>query len=91
MVIQELREEIANINPEAILWDNLDECIVGISVDGRVLYDTHRLLYYFTTVEELSEEDALEHINYNIIGSYVGEFTPLHVILNLHNNLSFGG
>ena len=28
-------------------------------------------------MQDMSEEDALEHFDYNIAGSYVGETTPI--------------
>ena len=135
------REEIANINPQAILWDGLDEAIIGMvkrqngvlsfydsngeitpelaeyhydpdnyeegddlydkwgraEFDGVVAYDMYAILRIFAkdmevTAEDLAdyegwpEEDikmsmALEHFSYNTDGAYVGEFTPIHIVL----------
>jgi hypothetical protein len=30
----------------------------------------------------MSEEDAYEWVGYNILGVYVGEFTPIHIYTN---------
>jgi hypothetical protein len=29
--------------------------------------------------EEMTEEDALEHWDYNVYGAYVGEKTPIYI------------
>ncbi len=79
MEVQDIRERITEYNPEAILWDGLDSCIIGMSTDGRAIYSLDSLVEYFQIYEEMSEEDAVEYVDYNIVGAYVGEFTPIHM------------
>lgn len=75
----DIREQISEYNPEAILWDGLDSCIIGMSTDGRAIYSLDSLLNHFQIHEDMSEQDAREHIDYNIVGAYVGEYTPIHM------------
>ena len=37
------RAKIAEVNPDAILWDGLDEAIVGITQDNVAVYDIHKM------------------------------------------------
>ena len=133
------RDEIANLNPNAILWDGLDEAIIGLakrdslgpvifynasgeinidldegfyeqfeetddkydvwgrpSFDGVVVYDTGVIINILSKdmeidegelIEDMSEEQmkylmALEYFDYNISGAFVGEHTPIHLIID---------
>jgi hypothetical protein len=134
------REEIANINPQAILWDGLDEAIIGMAkrqngvlsfydsngeitlvldefhydpdnydegddlydkwgrkeFEGIVAYDMVKILEILAKDMEIDETDesyedwseeeikmsmALEYFSFNTDGAFVGEFTPIHIVL----------
>jgi hypothetical protein len=52
-------------------------------LDGPVaVYDYELLVQLFMERDEMSEEDAVEYIDYNILGAYIGERTPL--VLHMH-------
>lgn len=78
MEVQEVREWVSNRNEEAIFWDYLDECIIGMSFEGKVIYSIPLMVDHFMQ-EGMDEEEAMEHISYNILGAYVGTFTPIHI------------
>lgn len=76
----DVREEVAEFNFEAMFADGFDDAVIGIDTYGRVVYD------YDKCVDILMEEDddleyidAIEHMDYNVTGAYVGEFTPLFI------------
>jgi hypothetical protein len=73
-----LREKVAEMNPEAILWDGLDDAIIGISVDDRAVYGLNKMILLFQQ-QGMSEEEAIEWMDFNIISAYVGEYTPIHI------------
>jgi hypothetical protein len=79
MEVQEtnIRDTISELFPEAIFWDNLDNSIIGVSTDGRVIYSMYSMMAHFK--ETMSEEEALEWIDFNILNVYVGEWTPIHI------------
>ena len=66
--------------------DGFDEAIIGsITSYGRgetVLYSTQKILEVLMDRDGMTEEDALEFFNYNIIGSYNGNGMP--AFLNDH-------
>lgn len=56
--------------------DGLDDAIIGVEEKTMVLiYSVSKCLEILQ--KEMSEEDALDHFNFNIFGSYVGEKTPI--------------
>jgi hypothetical protein len=73
-----LREKVADMNPEAIFWDGLDDAIIGISIDNRTVYGLNKMILLFQE-QGMSEEEAMEWIDFNIISAYVGEYTPIHI------------
>jgi hypothetical protein len=73
-------EKITENNPDAILWDDLDEAVIGFTTDYVAVYDLDKLSECLLKQNsDWSEQDALEWIDFNILGAYVGEHTPLHI------------
>tara|TARA_A100001515_G_scaffold119691_1_gene102410 strand:- start:253 stop:489 length:237 start_codon:yes stop_codon:yes gene_type:complete len=59
--------------------DGFDKAIIGVQegIQPRLVYDLWKMVDILK--EDMSEEDALDHISYNITGAYVGESTPVIV------------
>jgi hypothetical protein len=74
----ELREELPE---DAIVFDNMsyDGSIIGVTTDGRVVYDFDKMVYELMQDEEWDYEDAVEWIEYNTIRAlpYAGENGPI--------------
>jgi hypothetical protein len=75
----DIRESINEINPNAILWDDMDDAIVGISDDGRVVYDINKMEYIIHDKDGMTFDEAAEWVNFNILSAHLGEFTPIHI------------
>jgi hypothetical protein len=73
------RTKIKEINPQAILWDGLDNCIIGITEEACAVYDIHRMEVELMKQNDWDWETAAEYVEFNILQSYGGEFTPIHV------------
>jgi hypothetical protein len=73
------RHMVADINPQAHLWDDLDECIIGITEEGCAVYDIHKMEKELMKTGDMTWEDAAEYVEFNILRAYIGEFTPVHV------------
>lgn len=56
-----------------------DEAIVGVSTDGRIVYDYDKVITILMETDGMTEEDALEYADFNIVGAYVGPLTPLFI------------
>ncbi len=56
--------------------DGFDEAILGIDEGSmRLIYSKSKCIEILC--RDMSEEDAMEHFDYNVAGSYVGEQTPI--------------
>lgn len=73
-----IREWISKQNPEAILWNNCDDALIGITPSGNAIYSIEKLWDVFMA-QEMTRDEAIDWVDYNIIGAYVGKYTPIHV------------
>jgi hypothetical protein len=56
--------------------DGFDEAILGIEEGSmRLIYSKSKCIEILC--RDMSEEDAMEHFDFNVAGSYVGEQTPI--------------
>ena len=78
-----LRRTLAEQFEGALVFaDGLDDALIGIGEqNGRLfaLYDKVGCLEIFRVRDGASYEEALEHLEVNVIGAYVGESTPAFV------------
>ncbi|MAK31989.1 hypothetical protein [Acinetobacter sp.] len=77
---EENEKLIARILPDVFIADGFGDCIIGV-VEGfsqpmAVLYDKSKVLK--SLQEHMEEDEAREYYEFNILGSYVGEYTPLY-------------
>lgn len=73
-----MKIDVLDLNPIALKADGFDEAIVGTTMDGLLVYN------YCECVQILMKEgeqeiDAIEHLEYNVVNSYVGEGTPIFI------------
>lgn len=52
----------------AIVLDGLDDCILGYSQDGVLIYSYKRMVEHFINSDGMLDEDAVEWIDYNVMG-----------------------
>jgi hypothetical protein len=80
------REEISEINPEALICDGFDDAIIGIAerinLGPVVAYSVSKILDIMVERDGMTYEDAIEFYEYNILGSWVGENTPIFITTN---------
>jgi hypothetical protein len=75
-------EEVKELaDPEAIQWNNFDDALVGVDRDGKLVYDIDKMIQALVTRDGMSEDEAIEYLDFNVFGAYVGELTPVHVHL----------
>jgi hypothetical protein len=67
-------------------WDGFDSAIIGTAsvwngnerVDVLV-YDIYQMVEQLTIRDGMSQDDAIEYINFNIENAYIGKDTPIIV------------
>jgi hypothetical protein len=81
--IEQIIEELA---PEAMIADGYDNAIVGIAdvcdksgTRTVVAYDKQKILKILQERDGMELEEAAEFFDYNVLGSYVGEGTPIYI------------
>jgi hypothetical protein len=75
--------------PDSLLADGYDSAIVGVAGghdSGRVVYSIPKMIE--TCMEWAgSYEEAVEWLEFNTLGAYVGENTPIYTYLVGHDDL----
>ena len=60
--------------------DGYDDCIIGLverfGMEPVFCYDKEKIVTKIMQRDEISFEQAIEHFEYNIVGSWVGKGTP---------------
>ena len=69
---------------ERLIADGLDDAIIGIgrrcSKPDITIYDTKKVLEILTTRDGMTYEEADEFFEFNIVGAWVGEGTPIFMV-----------
>jgi hypothetical protein len=56
--------------------DGFDEAIIGVNeADMRLIYSVKKCIEILC--RDMSDEEAIEHFDYNVRGGYYGEKTPI--------------
>lgn len=64
--------------------DGFDEAVIGIGRQfnkNLVIYDEDKCIEILMERDGMSEEEAIEFFEFNVVGAYVGEYTPIYVRL----------
>ena len=79
------RETLAHIDENMICFDGLGEAIIGHgfcfqSHKDIAVYDYYKIIQIFMKDHEMSYDEAVEFIAFNVIGLYAGDQTPIVVV-----------
>jgi hypothetical protein len=71
-----------DLDYEGLLFaDGFDEAIIGVAerigMEPVVAYDTNKIIEILS--REMTEDEAVEFFEFNILGAYMGERTPVFV------------
>lgn len=79
-----MSDSLSELYPDALKMDGFDDCIVGVverfGQPPIVCYDKERVLTALMIDHQLSPEQAMEHFEYNQLGSWMGKQTPCFII-----------
>jgi len=69
------------------LADGLEKAFIGSTISAFdrkqvALYDYNKCILILAHDHDMTEEEAMEYFDYNVIGSWVGDDTP--VFINQH-------
>jgi hypothetical protein len=58
--------------------DGFDKAVIGIELDTmRLIYSKLKCIEVIMLTSDLSYDEAIEFLDFNVFGSYVGELTPI--------------
>ena len=50
-------------------WSECAKAIIGVTTDERIVYSYERITECLMETDDISEEDAIEYVDYNVVGS----------------------
>ena len=62
---------------EFIFVDDMDDAIIGVSNDYKIVYSAKKCVDIL--MKDMLEIEAIEYFEFNIVGAYMGEKTPIYV------------
>jgi hypothetical protein len=82
MADESMRDKIAEFNPEALFMDGHDDALVGVAMrfgmNEVACYDYDKVIAGLMK-GGMTEEGAVEWFEFNQIGAWLGENTPVFV------------
>jgi hypothetical protein len=77
-----VRERISDEYPDLLVMDPeyLDAAIIGVATRvglEAVCYDLNKLIRLLVDHDSMTEDEAMEYIDFNMRGAWVGEHTPV--------------
>ena len=78
-----IREELSeHFGDDLLFADGFDGAIIGVCGgfdSGRVAYSIEKMIDACMQEAGMSYEDSVEYLEFNTLGSYVGERTPIYI------------
>lgn len=75
-------EELAEVNPDAMVANGFEEAYIGYTVGigtPVAVYDYQKCVDVLMNRDGMSEETAIEYLDHNTVYAYVGPGTPLFI------------
>lgn len=65
---------------ELLMVDGFDEAVIGVeALKMRLVYDINKMRSILVERDKMTFEEAMDFLDHNVLGSYVGEQTPIYV------------
>ena len=80
--LEELKNTLIENESETLFADGFDDAIIGIGEQGGirktlVVYDRQKCIEILMERDGMTLEEADEFFEFNTVGGYVGEYTPI--------------
>lgn len=76
-----IREELSEEFGDLLFADGFDDAILGVAerigMEPVVAYSTPKIIEILA--RDMTEDEAVEYFEFNILGAYVGERTPVFI------------
>jgi hypothetical protein len=86
MTPKDIEEKILEIDPEVLFVEGFNDAIIGIADSApnslsKLVYCKNTILKTLQNRDRMTQEETLEYYEYNILGAYFGEKTPIYIEL----------
>ena len=71
------------LDPNTLYANGFEDALIGLGWQHTKLiaiYDYDKCVEILILREEMTHEEAIEWMEYNVVGSYVGEYTPIFML-----------
>ena len=71
---------ISEEHPDLLTLDGFDEAVIGVVERAGLLavcYDRNKIISIL--MRDMNQEEAWEYYEFNILGAYMGEHTPVYL------------
>jgi hypothetical protein len=72
-----------SLDPNTLYADGFEDALIGLGWQHTKLiaiYDYDKCVEILILREDMTHEEAIEWMEYNVVGSYVGEYTPIFMM-----------
>jgi hypothetical protein len=80
----QINEYLESIEESALLADGFDAALIGFSQRMNepmlAVYSYEKMVQVLMDNDDLSYDDAVEYVDFNVVGAWVGEQTPIIVM-----------
>jgi len=77
-----LRDDLEAQYPDIVFFDGYDDCMLGVAycfgMDPVIAYDMQKIISKLSD-DGMSREEARDYFDYNIMGTWVGDRTPIFI------------
>ena len=84
----EIEQALEELEENTLLMDGFDEAFIGwsrrINEPLLAVYSYDGLIKVCTERDGMSFDEAVEYVDYNVVGAWVGEKTPIIVMPFIH-------
>ena len=80
---EELLEDYGDLigDVELLTADGFDDAVLGIDQKSfRVIYCADTMVEILVERDGMSEEEAMEYLDYNVFNAWIGDQTPIYLI-----------
>ena len=79
-----VKEHLSKVNPDALLADGFESCFIGMTCGSTPLavYDYDKCVEVLMYDNTMTYGDAVEFMEFNVVGAYVGDQTPVFILLD---------
>lgn len=83
MTRDEILEQLAEQNPDALLADGLEDALIGYTMNTHhavvAVYSYSKCVEVLVARDGMTHEEAEEYLSFNTLCCYVGENGPLYI------------